>query len=208
MKNRIASIICGAPCAEFPPKRFSDMIEGLVIAADKGLDYCLAAGITPDAAVGDFDSARESVPQGVECIRVSPIKDDTDMSLAAETAIKKGCDILRFFCALGGRISHSCANFQMLKKFLKNGISACLYGDNTEVFALENSTVKIPRFDGYLSIFSFGESAEASASGVKYPMSSRVLTNDFPLGVSNEITDRYAEITAHNGILLIIKEYN
>ncbi len=207
MRQKTASIVCGAPCAKFPPKRFENAVEGLIIAADRGLDYCLAAGILPDIAAGDFDSAKTHVPNGIECVRVSPIKDDTDALLAAELAIKSGCTDLRFFCALGGRIDHSLANIQMLSGLKKRGINACLFGDTAKIYMLENEAVKIPKFDGYLSIFSFGETAKATAAGVKYPIKEHILTNDFPLGVSNEITDDFAEITAHSGMILIIEEH-
>lgn len=207
MRQKTASIICGAPCGEFPPKRFENAVEGLIIAADRGLDYCLAAGITPDIAAGDFDSAKMQVPNNTECVRVPPIKDDTDAFLAAQLAIERGCDDLRFFCALGGRVDHTFANIQMLSGLKKRGVNACLFGDSAKVYLLENEVAKIPKFDGYLSIFSFGEFAKATARGVKYPINEHILTNDFPLGVSNEITEKFAEITAHSGVLLISEEH-
>lgn len=198
---KICSIICGAPCAGLD----TNLIEGLVIAADRGLDYALAAGITPDIAVGDFDSADSPVPSGVERIEVSPIKDDTDTVLAANTAIERGCDELRFFCALGGRLDHTFANIQMLYDLLNRGIRGKLYGDKECAFLLRNETAEIPRHRKYLSVFSFGESAVVSESGVKYPLDRHRLTNSFPLGVSNEITAPAAAITAHEGTVLIME---
>lgn len=176
-----------------------------MIAADRGLDYALAAGITPDIAVGDFDSAESSVPSGVECVSVSPIKDDTDTILAANTAIEHGCDELRFFCALGGRLDHTFANIQMLYDLINRGIHGKLYGDNECAYLLRNETVEIPRYDGYLSVFSYGESAVVSESGVKYPIDRYLIKNSFPLGVSNEITAPAAIITAHEGMVIIIE---
>ena len=109
MGSKICSIICGAPCS-FDRER----VSGYVIAADSGLDRCLSAGITPDLVVGDFDSAKSDVPSGIESVRVKPEKDDTDTVLAANIAIERGYNELRFFCAVGGRISHTLANIQML----------------------------------------------------------------------------------------------
>lgn len=197
----ICSIICGAPCAEID----KSLIEGLVIAADRGLDHALRAGITPDIAVGDFDSAESAVPSGIECVRVSPIKDDTDAMLAADTAIERGCDELRFFCALGGRLDHSLANIQLLHNLLERGVRAKLYGAGERAYLLRGETVEIARYGGYVSVFSYGESAVVSESGVKYPLDRHRLTNSFPLGVSNEITAPAARITAHEGTALIIE---
>lgn len=196
----ICTIVCGAPCREFA----AELAEGYVIAADRGLDYCLAAGVSPDLAVGDFDSAGSSVPDGIECVRVSPIKDDTDAMLAADIAVERGFRELRFLCALGGRLDHSIANIQMIYKLRLEGISAVLHGDGERAFFAVDESVRLPKNGGYLSIFAYGEAAEVSAVGVKYPLSHGVLKNDFPLGVSNEITDEYAEITVHSGAALII----
>lgn len=54
---------------------------GLIICADKGLDHALAAGLTPDMIVGDFDSANSMPPEGIRVIRTIPEKDDTDTIL-------------------------------------------------------------------------------------------------------------------------------
>lgn len=202
--SNICSIICGAPCGVFR----KELVEGFVIAADRGLDHCLKNGITPDLAAGDFDSAAAELPDGIECVRVSPIKDNTDAALAANIAIERGFTQLRFLCALGGRIDHTMANIQLLYSLKKRGIKAALFGDSSEIFLLENESVKFAKYDGYLSVFSYGEFAEISAFGVKYPVEKRVFTNDFPLGVSNEITAPFAEITVHSGTAIIIKEYN
>ena len=203
MDEKICSIVCGAPCERLDV----DDITGLVIAADKGLEYLLREGITPDIAVGDFDSAGCPVPDGVECIRVSPIKDDTDAQLAADTAIEHGCTRLRFFCALGGRLDHTLANIQMLYGLLLRGISAELYGGGEKAYLLSGGEVCIKRYVGYLSVFSFGDSTVISEAGVKYPLQRHSLSNSFPLGVSNEIEEDFARICVHEGTALIIEHY-
>lgn len=200
----ICTIVCGAPCGKFPGEFPKELVEGYVIAADRGLDYCLAAGITPDLAVGDFDSAAREIPDGIECVRVSPIKDDTDAELAAELAVERGFHKLRFLCALGGRLDHSIANIQMAYRLKRGGVSAELYGGGVKAFFAENEHVSIPRRGGYLSLFAYGGEVEVSESGVKYPLSHAVLSNDFPLGVSNEIVGEFAEIEVFSGTLLIL----
>lgn len=194
------SIICGAPCGELK----KECVEGFVIAADRGLDYCLRAGITPDLAVGDFDSAHTEIPEGVEFVRVCPIKDDTDAALAAEIAAERGYDDISFFCALGGRLDHTIGNIQLLYHLKKSGISAKIISEDTEVFFLLNESEKIHKNDGFLSVFSYEENVVVSIKGVKYPLDRKLLTNDVTLGVSNEITDDTAAVTAHRGAALIV----
>lgn len=199
--SEICTIICGAPCREFPTEK----MRGYIIAADHGLDYALSAGITPDLIVGDFDSAEMEIPDGIQCVRVSPIKDDTDAALAAELAVKKGFRELRFLCALGGRLDHSIANIQLLYHLKKLGFHGILYGDGTELFLMREESVEIPRFDGYLSVFAYTADCVVSEEGVKYPLTERTLTNDLTLGVSNEITEDFARITVHSGTALIMR---
>ncbi len=203
---KICSIICGAPCENLREKLPTELVEGLIIAADRGLDHCLKAGITPEYAVGDFDSARGPVPEGVERI-VAPVeKDDTDTALAVNIGIEHGCEEFRLFCSLGGRLDHTFACLQTLYGLRKAGKRGALYGDECEaVFALDE-TVRIPRFRGYLSVFAFEGSPVVSISGAKYCIEDYVLRNTYPIGVSNLVTENFAEISAKNGAVLIIKQ--
>lgn len=199
--RKICSVICGAPCGI--DKRF---VSGYVIAADSGLDRCVDAGIKPDLAVGDFDSAKTDVPDGVERVTVPSEKDITDAWLAARIALERGYTELRFSCSLGGRISHSLANIQMLRDLKRQGAVGVLFGESCAMFLLEGKNVRIPRFGGYLSLFALDESAVVSETGVKYPLDQHTLTNSFPLGVSNEITAEFAEITVHSGLCAVVME--
>lgn len=197
--EKICSIICGAPCGL--EKKF---VTGLVIAADSGLDRCVSAGITPDIVVGDFDSASAEVPTGVEVVRAIPEKDDTDTALAARIATERGYNELRFFCAFGGRISHSLANIQLLRALCGKNISGAMFGEESVMFILNEKSVTLPKFDGYLSVFALSDTARVSESGVKYPVSYRDFFNDYPLGVSNEIIDDFATITVHSGMCAVV----
>ncbi len=199
--RKICSIICGAPTKGLK----KELAEGFVIAADRGLDVALEAGITPDLVVGDFDSAKSAVPEGVECVKVSPVKDDTDAMLAADFALKYGCNELRFFCALGGRIDHTIANIQMLYHFKIRGVGGALFGDDTKLYLMSEESAEIPKYDGYLSVFAYDKTAVVTETGVKYPITKHPLTNDMPIGVSNEIVDDHAEITVHSGTALVLE---
>lgn len=200
--NADCTIICGAPCNALE----KELVSGFVIAADKGLEYALKAGIVPDLCVGDFDSAKCDVPENVECIRAVPEKDDTDAILAANVAIERGFKELRFLCALGGRLGHTLANIQMLYGLKKRGIDAEMYGEHERVEILLNETKRFKRFDGYLSVFAYENTAQITERGVKYQTQDRIFKSDYPLGVSNEITEEFAEIKV-KGCAIIVEEY-
>ncbi len=202
--NKICSIICGAPDGGLD----KGLVGGLVICADSGLHHALAAGITPDIVVGDFDSCTAEIPSGAECIRVSPIKDDTDTILAADTAIERGCTELRFFCAVGGRFDHTFANVQMLSYLREKGANGTLYGKAEKLYLLcDGESVDIARFNGFVSVFALSDTAVVSEKGMKYPLSHHELKSGFPLGVSNEVADAVGRIEVHSGKALICEYY-
>ena len=197
---KICSIICGAPEVFLPKKP-----EGLVISADKGLDHALAAGITPDIAVGDFDSAGSVPPEGVRVLRAEPEKDDTDTILACETAIAEGCDEIRLYCALGGRTDHTFANIQTLEFLRRRGVNGVIIGRQERIYLLNEREIEIPKFRGYVSVFSYGETCIVSEFGMKYGIVRYRLDNGYPLGVSNEVAEDVGKIIVHGGTALIIE---
>ena len=197
---KVCSIICGSPEGTLPEKP-----EGLIICADRGLDHALAAGIVPDIAVGDFDSASQLPPPGVRVIRAEPEKDDTDTILACETAISEGCDEIRLYCAMGGRIDHTIANIQTLELLRKRGVNATMISESARIYLVHEREAVIPAFRGYVSVFSYGETCIVSEYGMKYGIVRYRLDNAYPLGVSNEVAEKEGRIIVHGGTALVIE---
>ena len=197
---KVCSIICGSPESTLPEKP-----EGLIICADRGLDHALAAGIVPDIAVGDFDSASQLPPPGVRVIRAEPEKDDTDTILACETAISEGCDEIRLYCAMGGRIDHTFANIQTLELLRKRGVNATMISESARIYLVHEREAVIPAFRGYVSVFSYGETCIVSEYGMKYGIVRYRLDNAYPLGVSNEVAEKEGRIIVHGGTALVIE---
>jgi len=198
--GKICSIICGAPSGVLKERP-----EGVIICADSGLDTALAAGIVPDIVVGDFDSAKNAPPDGVKIIRVQPEKDDTDTVLACETAISEGCTEIRLYCALGGRPDHSIANIQTLEMMRLRGVKAVIISEFDKIYLLHEDEAVIPRFSGYVSVFSYGETCTVSEYGMKYGLIRYRLDNAYPLGVSNEVAEDEGRIIVHGGTALIVE---
>ena len=55
-----------------------------------------------------------------------------------------------------------------------------------------------------LSLFSLGERAVVTIRNMKYPLDKAVVTNSFPIGVSNAFIGEEASITAESGTLLLL----
>lgn len=177
---------------------------GLVIACDKGHLYANKLKIKPDIIVGDFDSSR--MPRvNANIIAVDSVKDDTDTSLAVKYALRNGYRDIDIICALGGRIDHTYANICLMKYIVDhNGLARILSNDAT-LIACGKGKIKIKKEKSrYLSIFSLSDRSKIDyIKGTKYDVKNIILKNDFPLGVSNEIKNKFAEISVVSGIILV-----
>ena len=176
-----------------------------VIAADAGLIPIRAAGITADLIVGDFDSLGET-PSGENVVYHKPEKDDTDMLLAVREALERRARTIIIYGGLGGRLDHEYANIQTLAYIANRGARAYLVGRGCVCTVIKNSTISFDGdMKGTISVFCHGGSADGvTLSGLKYPLTDHTLTNDYPLGVSNEFTGVPSSVSVKNGLLLVM----
>lgn len=192
--------------------------EDLVIAVDGGLDYCSLLGLEPDLVLGDFDSVGEDRAEQIalwekqspeRVIRLQCEKDDTDTLMAIKTALEKGCRHFLIYGATGGRLEHTIANIQCLLYLKHHGAVGYLMDGTGMIFVLEDEEVRFKAsMEGYLSLFSLGkEAVGVDISGMKYPLTDAVITNDFPIGISNEFAGQEAAVRVRSGQLLGIVTY-
>ncbi len=176
----------------------------MVIAVDGGYRELERLCVKPDFIVGDFDSLG-AVPHG-ENVTVLPCeKDVTDMFTAVNIGIEKGCGLFYIYGGTGGRLDHTIANIQLLKYFAEKGVSLVFYGDGFAVAAVRNGSMTLSgKNGGYVSVFSLSDSSQGvTLRGLKYGLENHTLTSAFPLGVSNEFTEKTAEISVENGTLAV-----
>lgn len=177
--------------------------DDFVIAADGGYAALQTLGVKADLVVGDFDSLG-FVPEAEEVVQHPVRKDDTDTLLAIRLGLERGYQHFVITGALGGRLDHTFANLQALLFLRNHGAKGVLFGDNTVVTAVTDSSITIEG-EGTLSVFTM----DAQAKGVylrdvSYPLEHAELTNSFPIGVSNEFIGKPATIGAEQGTLLVM----
>ncbi len=189
-----------------------DELQGIpenayLICADRG---CLAAerlGAEPDMVIGDFDSLGY-IPKCTN-LKVYPSdKDDTDTMLAVKYALSMGAGYIRIYGALGGRMDHTIANIQTLSYIADSGAEGILIGkDNILYMQSAGKSKKYRQRAGwYFSVFAYQEKCTGiDLTGTEYTLKNAVLESSFPLGVSNRITDEYAELSVECGKLLVIE---
>ena len=178
-----------------------------IIAADKGVLNTKQFNISPNLIVGDFDSL-EYVPVGDNVIQHPVMKDDTDLLLAVKKGLEKGYKSFKIYGCLGGeRLDHTLASIQTAAFIKENGASAVFYDGDTTLSVHKNESIAYDeKENGIISVFAFSESATVSEKGLLYELDNERLTNNFPLGVSNEFIGKQAEITVHSGTVLIIRK--
>lgn len=176
----------------------------LLICADSGVMNALRLGLHADICVGDFDSSAPPEQAASEWITLPVEKDDTDTMSAARIAVEKGADEVILLAATGTRLDHTLGNLFVLEFLRQKGVKARLIDENNEVFMAGEGTYHVPKTEGcYLSLLPFCSRPIVSIKGVKYPLSSKALPDDQPLGVSNEVTDDEAVLTVEKGTVAV-----
>ena len=180
--------------------------DDFVIACDRGYTYCERLGRSPDLLISDFDSYSGPVDAAVPLAEYPSEKDDTDTMLAIRYALEHGFQEVLLSCAQGGRLDHLYANLQSLVFARRHGLTASLRSEDTEVYALQQESMTIPRREGWsLSVFAAdGPCRGVSITGAKYSLIRAEVPSSLPLGVSNKWASDAAEITVEEGVLLVI----
>lgn len=90
-------------------------LADLVVAADSGYEVAVALGFRVDVVVGDFDSISTTpLPDHVIVEKHEADKDQTDLDLALELAIREDPARVVVVGGAGGRQDHELAAFQLI----------------------------------------------------------------------------------------------
>lgn len=179
--------------------------DDYVIAADGGLKYLEERNIRADLVIGDFDTLQYT-PQHHNVIQLNTQKDETDMFSAVSQGIQSGYREFHIFGGTGGRADHTLANIQLLAYLANRKMQGFLVDKNAVLTVIKDSEyVFESSYTGYVSIFSVSDKCTGvSLENLKYELNHAELTNDFPLGVSNEFIGAPAKVRVENGMLLIV----
>lgn len=192
--------------------------EDFIIAVDGGLGYCGVLEVEPDLLIGDFDSVSEEEEKAVRLleqeipdrvIRLAREKDDTDMLAALKEGLARGYRQFHIYAGTGGRFDHTLANIQCLLYLKKRDAVGYLIDGTGMMLVICGEAVHFRKnLEGTLSLFSLGEKANGvTISGMKYELENAVLTNDFPIGISNEFIGEEAMISVEEGELVCMISY-
>lgn len=189
--------------------------DDYVIAADGGYQYCKQMQIEPDLILGDMDSVAKEVREEIfafgkkhpDKVKILPsMKDDTDMLSAVRTGLEKGYWNFVLYGAMGGRLEHTIANIQCLIYLKNHGAHGYMVEKERTVMVAKEETIHFKsEKEGFFSMFALQQRAEGvTIRGMKYPLEDAVITDEFPIGISNEFIGEASEITVKKGTLLLI----
>ena len=181
--------------------------------ADGGYLVCKKAGIKPDAVIGDFDSLteeqiREIDELGIERIVYPAEKGETDTLLCVSYGLKLGAAKFLIVGGIGGDFGHTMANIQVLSFLSDMECEAEITTCSNRLLMVSGAAPMVINGapGGKFSVFSYTERCSGvSIKNAKYELNDAALTQSFPLGVSNEFTEKGpVNIAVKHGRLLVI----
>ena len=177
----------------------------MVVAADGGARHALAAGLTPDAVVGDLDSLDDDLWGRIPAERLHRVArlDVTDLEKAVAFAIDAGASEIDIVGAGGGRPDHALANLSVLA--LHRGKARIAVHDEFFEITLVDGTSPIEGPPGtVVSLVAIGECAGVTTRGLRWPLEDFTLPFG-PRGIHNEIGRQPASVSVRSGTLLLFR---
>lgn len=192
-----------------PPNKV--MKADIFIGVDRGALWLIKQGITPDIAIGDFDSVTKSEKRIIhdtakKYVEYSPKKDATDLELAINEAILLRPREVTIYGALGGRFDHEMGAIQMLLKLESHNILGQIVDNLNQIMIVRRKiTLGKDRKYRYVSVIPIGSDTTVTLKGFEYDVKNKKITVDSSLGISNEIVSKRATITVHKGLIMVVQ---
>ena len=205
MLNKTATIVLSQVTNDDLP-----LIQGDVIAVDKGCELLLKKNKKITQAIGDFDSIHPKFLKKLQEDKV-PLatfptnKDQSDAELALNWVIKKGYAIVRMIGFQGGRLDHYQAIIQMLFRFQHAGVTLLTPHQSIQYLQKGIYNLKKEKSEKYFSIFTLSH-ADISIQHARYPLVKKELTVKDTFTLSNEwIENQDVTLTIRAGEVLLYR---
>jgi thiamine pyrophosphokinase len=187
--------------------------DDVLIAADGGARHITQLGLTPSVIIGDMDSLSADELDvfnklGVHILRYPAHKDETDLELALDHALKASYSPIILVAALGGRLDQTLGNLALLAD------PACLAADVrlndgiTEAFFITSQATLHGQPGEIVSLLPWGAPVEGvTTDGLSYPLHSETLLPYRTRGISNEMLSDTAIVSVKHGTLLCVHHH-
>lgn len=211
-KNRVA-VIAGGDLTNMELD-FIHPETDFIITADAGAIRLEKAGIVPDLAVGDFDTAgtfymERLRKKGVRVLSLPEEKAVTDMHFALSCAVKQKPEEILILGALGGaRFDHTLANVGLLEWLDEQGIKAAIIHRTNRLRLMTGpgKTIFSAIDFKYVSLIPVSKIVSGiKTDGFKYKLANEALYRGETRGISNELVKVPAVVAIQDGICLVVE---
>ncbi len=184
--------------------------DDYIICADGGTRHALALNLQPNLIVGDLDSADRNALEkfkndGVEIELYPRDKNETDLELAINRAIKLNPKQIIIIAALGGRLDQTLANITLLSDARLSAFEVWLDDGVEEIFICRSQAEVHGRAGDIVSLIPWqGAVTEIQTKNLRWVLDKETLYADKTRGLSNEMTDTTASVSIGSGLLLVV----
>jgi len=208
--TRRALIVAGGEVPDIGSLESHVPHEAYVVAADSGLDRAEALGIAVDVLIGDLDSVTPSALEramrnGVNVVRHSQDKDQTDLELAIAHCHETGVLAITTICAEGGRLDHELANIMVLCSPRWSGIEITVVGERARLLPIHTSRELPVGAGATVTLMAIGGPAHGvTTTGLQWSLDGETLWPDSSRGTSNVATEPSPTVDVLDGTVLAI----
>lgn len=169
-----------------------------VVAADGGADHALAAGLMPEAVIGDMDSISQDARAAFQDV-LHPIaeQDSTDFDKALRNI---DAPLVLGLGFLGDRFDHSLAALHVLLKYSDRNV--VLIGDHDVVFLCPRKIELNMPVGMRISLMPIAP-ARVDTNGLKWDICDGAMSMAEFIGSSNEISTSPVTINAMGGLAIL-----
>lgn len=183
-----------------------------VIGVDRGNLFLIEQGITPDVAVGDFDSVNSEEFEKIDSfakkiIKLPSLKDETDLEVALDYATKQFPQAeIEILGALGGRLDHHLTNLYLplTKRFVDYSNQISLKDQQNIVEYLKPGRHELIRKPDkkYIGFVQVNTEWTLEIQGAKYPLKAN--ENFADIYASNEFITEKMSVSFEKGMVIVI----
>ncbi len=190
-----------------------DLLQGdLIIAADGGMRNSLLYGIQPDIVIGDLNSISDEEKKllsgaSTHFITYPQDKDQTDLELALNYAVRNGADEALLHGLLGGQLDQTIANLLLLSRDDYSSLKLIVSAPPDTAYLLkEQDELNIEAKIGDLvSLIPLSmEVYGVTTYGLHWKLNNAKLDFGSTLSISNEMKAPRISIKIDGGKLLVI----
>jgi thiamine pyrophosphokinase len=181
-----------------------------IICADGGTRHALAMGLAPGLVIGDFDSlgldeSEKAERAGAQIVQFPHDKNETDLELALNHALKLEPLSVIVVAALGDRLDQTLGNIALLSDPRLASLDARLDDGLEEAFFCRGQSELQGKVGDIVSLLPWGGPVTGvRTDGLKWPLNNETLYPDKTRGISNELRDSSAVVSLVSGLLLIV----